>query len=399
MKIVHVNTYDQGGAFNAAYRLHRGLVSMGYNSHFLCLTSVLENRYDDIVYFIDTLSGMPKIISSLKYRWFSHTLPQKPRDFPGMVSYDKSAYIVNCHPIFKDADVIHLHWVSKFIHYNTFFRKVNSKLFWTLHDMNPFMGIFHYSTEAKQVLPKWLNLDLSVKKRKQKYLSAKGITVIGPSKWILSECMNSGIFKKANFFNIPYGLRVSDLIPNKELLRNKLGLPTEKKIILCVCESTKLPRKGFDYFKEVINLLLVQNSNIHIVIVGGVSGECNMEGISYTGYIKDFDLLSQYYQASDLFVIPSVEDNLPNTLLEAIAHGLPAVGFNIGGVPDLIIDGRNGFIAYELSPRSLFSKIMEILESDEKIVEMGKYSIKHFNRNFTLETMVHKHIDLYRQRL
>jgi glycosyltransferase involved in cell wall biosynthesis len=158
-----------------------------------------------------------------------------------------------------------------------------------------------------------------------------------------------------------------------------LGLPADKKVVLFVSDNIENYRKGFDLLVESLKNLA--EKNLYLLAVG--AGKSMIEGIDihYTGTIRQPEYLRQLYAAADLFIIPSREDNLPNTVLESMACGTPVVGFNIGGIPDMVIDGQTGFIAIPENPDDLSLRIMEALNKDNLRAEMGKWPEMRFSQS------------------
>jgi hypothetical protein len=84
------------------------------------------------------------------------------------------------------------------------------------------------------------------------------------------------------------------------------------------------------------------------------------------GYVHTDARMALAYAAADLFALPSIEDNLPNTLLEALGCGTPSLAFNIGGVPDAITDGKTGCVVMEIGDPAMLARAILTLTADPR---------------------------------
>ena len=150
MKIVHISTSDKGGAGIAALRLHKGLLQQNVDSSFLSLfgSGTGETNSEFNINPSVQLSNLQKI-----KRKFGLPVTQVERNLRMLkgikgdyeiFSFPFSDFQIEQHPLVQSADIINLHWVAGLINYPSFFKFIKKPVVWTLHDMNPFMGGFHY---------------------------------------------------------------------------------------------------------------------------------------------------------------------------------------------------------------------------------------------------------------
>lgn len=248
-----------------------------------------------------------------------------------ILSLPITRYKVEAHPWVRDADIIHLHWIADFINYPVFFKSVNKPVVWTLHDYNPLCGIFHYPKDIETNKITFQAIDEKYSNIKQKSLSTfKGLTIVTPSVWLEKLSSNSSMLGKFSHQVIPNGIDTGTFkVFPKEIARNVFNLPNDKIILSYISEDIKATRKGFNLLVDAIRYLL-PNKDIAVCATGR-SNNLNIPEVGNLGYINDEHLMALVYATSDFFILPTMEDNLPNTMLESLSCGTPVISFNIGG--------------------------------------------------------------------
>jgi glycosyltransferase involved in cell wall biosynthesis len=403
VKIVHVNTYDVGGAATAALRLHTGLLQQQTDSIFLCLYKNNDKQENKIKFSqpFTRLSIFEKIISKvgLKKPSQQNKNGRKLKSLGGdyeKFSFPFTDYHVEDNTLMKEADIIHLHWISDFVNYPTFFSRIQKPIVWTLHDMNPLFGGFHYKGDKERNNSVFGQLEKKlVTMKANAVVRAKKIVVATPSVW-LGECAKrSVIFKNASFLHIPYGLDCSVFKPHNQFYsRNVFNLPANKKIILFACETVHTYRKGFDLLIEAIEGFNLKDEFV-LVTVGEANMAMQKDFIHNIGSIHDERLMSLLYAAADLFVLPSREDNFPNVMLEAFACGTPVLSFKTGGMKEIIKPGFNGFFAGDITAESLAQAIHQFCAGN---YSFNRSLIREFAlQSFSLEIQALHYKKLYKE--
>ena len=391
MKVLLVNSYDKGGAANSCKRLHLGLLLEGITSKILLKSK--QNNWPNSFILKPTPKILPtsvkienkvkRILKELKL-YHPKQVKNKAQEFLNsrpagleMFSFPSADYDITQNDLYKEADIINLHWVANFLDYKSFFEKNTKPVVWTLHDMNPFSGGEHYeenflgidevglpiirihSKEEKRVAKE--NIEI----KKQTLAKVNNLTIVTPSEWLAEEARKSEVFKGLQVICIPYGLDAEIYKPrDKNYSRELLGIPKDKKVILFVADSISNNRKGFVFLKRAFEQLADEN----IVLCAIGTKNTQIESFNNTlelGPIYDERLMSIAYSAADVFVIPSLMDNLPNTVLESLMCGTPVIGFPVGGIPDMIQDGENGLLTKDISVSSLLETLTKFLNSSE----------------------------------
>ncbi len=433
MKILTVNTYDKGGAANACLRLHKGLLQENIDNQVIVLHLSGKSKkkvyqFDDKEHIFPQLptltwkNWLDEKINKTHQKAIKHFLDYstKEREQQNFIesrtkglelfSFPSSNYDITKSKFYKEADIINLHWTTYFLDWESFFRNNTKPIVWTLHDQNSFLGGEHYQeiylgiSESGEPIERNLT-QLEIQKHKEildykkKILNnVKNIHIVTPSQWLTASAKESNVFQKASFQTIPYGLDTTVFKPRpKNLAREFFAIDNNTPMILFVAESITNQRKGFDYLKRAIELVRKEYPMVQFCAVGELKDkELNKNNeIKELGYIRDELLLSAVYSAADVFVIPSLMDNLPNTVLESLCCGTPVIGFDIGGVPDMVENEVNGYLCNEISVNSLKETIEKFLENT-KIFDTEKIA-KEAQQKYSLSTQAKKYKNLFKQ--
>ena len=327
------------------------------------------------------------------------------------------------HPLVQEADIIHLHWV------NFGFQSVQSlqKLFsqgkpiiWTLHDMWAFTGGCHHSGECENYQLQCGNCLPYLKNPAKNDLSARvwqekshifiesllpSVKIIACSQWLANRARKSSLFKNLPVASIPNPLDTAVFTPiNKKEARNQLGLPVDKKLILFAAAKVTVIWKGFSYFQAALALLKESVKNpeaIELIILGESDEELNKSLPFKThalGRVSDVQKIALIYSAADVFTIPSIQENLPNTIMESLACGTPSVGFEVGGIPEMIAHKQTGFLARYKSAESLAEGINWVLFEAEAET-LATNARKKVMENYSEEVVKKQYIETYRSLL
>ena len=170
--------------------------------------------------------------------------------------------------------------------------------------------------------------------------------------------------------SIPNPIDISLFAPADKIeARRRCGFPLDKKLLLFGSVKVSDKRKGFDYLAESLHIILEKNPHLKETLAVVVMGRCTQEleeklpvPVYSTGYVEEVARMAEIYNAADLFVIPSLEDNLPNTVMESMACGTPCVGFDTGGIPEMIDHGCNGYVAHHKSAEDFARGIIVLLQ-------------------------------------
>ena len=202
--------------------------------------------------------------------------------------------------------------------------------------------------------------------------------------------------------NIPNPIDTRVFRPqDKQLARQSLGLPTDKRIILFVSQRVTDPRKGMSYFVDAVRKLVEQypemKDTVGVAILGGHAEEVASQLAlpSYPlGYISNPQHIVQVYNAANVFVLPSLEDNLPNTLMESMACGVPCVSFRIGGIPEMIDHQTNGYVAEPCNAADLARGIHCVL-AEADYDALSHECLKKVAHSYSQQSVANRYIEVY----
>lgn len=411
MKPLLINTSDTlGGAAIAAYRLHRGLQDIGIPSQLL----VQEKTSTDPTVLLSH-SMLGKINSSKRARIDRSPIILYRNRNPSLWS---PAWLPN--PVSKriaalNPDIVHLHWIcGGFIPVPELY-KISKPILWTLHDMWPMTGGCHYAgnckkyqdhCEACSLLGSHSKTDLSswVWRRKMRYWHDLDLTIVSPSRWLAHCAKNSALFNNCTIEVIPNGLDIHQFKPfDKEMSRKAFSLPIDKKLILFgAVDATNVPRKGFHLLKESLKFLSENDNdtNTELVIFGNSKDIGQIETkmkIHALGKIPDDFKIPLLYSAADVFIAPSLQENLANTVMESLACGTPVTAFNIGGMPDMIDHKINGYLATPFECQDLADGISWILKNEKQHGSLSESARKKVMENYRSTDIARRYLDLYKK--
>jgi len=404
--ILHVVAGNlSGGAARGAYWLHLGLIDLGYNSKIL-INSV-ESIQDITVTSIIT-NKKNKLINIKRYQL--DQLPLKLyRKRQGLIfSTATQGFNITKHPLYKWADIIHLHWINGGFINTKHLAKIRKPMLWTMRDMWPFTGGCHVSMGCEKYktgcgsciqLGSIRDCDLSrfIIKRKQKYYP-KNMKIVGISNW-LSECAReSKVFKEFDVRTIYNNINCNDFFPvNKSLSREMLGIKTSKQIILAGAQNSNEIHKGFDNFKNALRLL--DKDKFFLAFFGRLNNEAAKElGFEYKnfGVLHDIISLRLVYSAADVFVAPTQMDAFGKTLAEAMACGTPVVCFDATGPKDIVDHKQNGYKAKPFESDDLSQGIIWVLNND-KPTKLSQSARLKAVTTFDSKIIAKQYISLYQE--
>jgi len=409
MKLLLLNTNDiSGGAALAAYRLLKGLQQNGVQAQML-----VQFKKSDDYSVRESLTkwqkafGLPRpILDSIPFRFYKHR--KKTIFSPAVLPDSIFRKIQNISP-----DIVHLHWIaSGFIRIETL-AKINKPIIWTFHDSWAFTGGCHILFDCKKYVEscgccpilnsnKKRDLSYRIWKRKEKSWKTLDLTIVTPSSW-LGECAKkSSLFYKTRVEVIPNGIDLNRFKPiDKNIARDILCLPKDKKLILFGAMGViNDQNKGFYLLKQAFKKFqLIEKRKIEFVIFGS-SNTRDEENLGfkthYLGRLNDEISLALVYSAADVFIVPSIQENLPNTIMESLGCGTPVVAFDVGGIRDMIVHQRNGYLANPFDTGDLACGIKWVLEDNIRWKKLSENARKKVINEFDIVKVAKRYEDLYK---
>lgn len=392
MKILHVNYYDiRGGAAKAAYRLHRGLIDSGCESIML----VAEKDTDDnsiISAFsakqINHLHIKQKIESALT------RLSRLRHNFPHSLNIFDSWLVEKINSI--KPDIVNLHWINGCMLSIKELAKIEAPIVWTLHDAWAYCGAEHHHVHGDTRYKNGydnnskFNLNRYVWQQKRKHWNDWDFSIIAPSSWLGQEAAESCIMNNKNVEVIHNGLDVNIFTPSGN--NEKAG----KKIIAFGAFDVNDWNKGGSELLEALGILRDKyKQEFELLLIGNGEFDSPFQAKS-TGFIESDKAIAEAYSSADAFVLASKYDNLPNMLVEASACGVPLVGFETGGIPDIIKNKQNGYSAKAFDSEDLARGLNYVLD-DENNIRLSKNAREFAVNKFDIKKVAAQYINHYKK--
>ncbi|MCY7350063.1 MAG: glycosyltransferase family 4 protein [Cytophagaceae bacterium] len=417
MNVTLLSTYDaQGGAAIAARRLHDALLRQGVASTMLVQEQRRAHEGVEAVAKTGWQKGLAFSRFALERAAFFPFEREKSVRWsfsPGVMGTD-----ISRHSLVQQADILHLHWVNfgfQSIEDLGKLLALGKPVVWTMHDMWPFTGGCHHSGTCERYQEACGNCepflrnpapnDLShrVWLRKQKAYANARLRPVGCSVWLANRARRSRLFGSLPVEAIPNPIDTELFKPlEKALAKRKFGLSPDKKLILFAAANVSAVGKGFMYFEKGLHLLqqqLIDSEGVELLIFGG-GDETLLENLPFRyhflGSLNDVPQISAAYSAADVFVTPSLEENLPNTIMEAMACGTPAIGFDVGGIPEMITHRQTGYLARYRAADDLAEGMRWTLEqSPEAYAQLANNARQYVLANYAGAVVAGRYLSLY----
>ncbi len=391
MKVLIVSTAERtGGGAIAARRLLMALGKSGIEAKML-----VRDKQTDAANVVAYGSKWHKAVERLRLMAILR------RPYKQTWNYDLALDGIDIlsTPEYREADVVHLHWVNQGMLSLDQLRQMlasGKRIVWTLHDEWPFRGIKHYTgigeeTEDNRVQ----TLEARHFALKQEIYRQGDIQFVGCSQWIANLAREAMPQASVHHVNncIP-----QDIFHPQDMqeARKAFSLPLQQKLILFTCQKVTDKRKGISFLLDALQHL--PSPKPHLVIVGGGTdaildslGAFPKDAVHLIPYVNGEQEMARLYSAVDCFVTPSLQDNLPNTIAEAMSCGTPCVGFNTGGIPEMITHKHDGYVAKYCDSHDLARGITYVLDNPKCSVE----AFRTAQYGYSEERIAHKYKKIY----
>lgn len=406
MKILTVSANDRsGGAGIAAYRLHQALLRSRPEAEMLVWRKVTS---DPSVHRLGQRLGLrqraQRRLAAARHRRQLQRHPRQPG--AGYWSFNQFNYPVASAINSFGADLVHLHWIGDNFLPIPELARIKAPLVWTLHDMWAFTGGCHYAGDCRRYskscgqcpqLQESRIDDISARISRQKARDWHDapLTLVCPSRWLADCAAGSSVLRDKRIEVIANPIDHAVFKPlDKTTARHAFNLPLNRQLILFgAAGGTADPRKGFAHLREAIGGLDASDG-VDLVVFGAQAAETlelNLP-LHQIRELQDELSLSLLYNACDVYVLPALQENLPNTLMEALACGTPCVAFDTGGVSDLVQHQQNGYLAAPKNPTDLLRGIQWALSQAWYADALHQQSVERYS----FERISERYMQLFR---
>lgn len=411
MIIVHASTNDAiGGAARATLRLHKALLASGQDSRMLVARKSADN------------AGIlaPQGILGRMYALASPTLEALPlRSYPNKDKgqFSPSMLKTGTHKRINAImpDIVHLNWCNFGFMSIGEYARIKAPVFWTLHDMWAFTGGCHYSGRCDRfctgcgacpALGSNRQTDLSsrVFARKMDKWKAFDPVIICPSRWMASQVARSKLLSRCRTHVVRLALDLDVYKPiDRSFARQVLNLPQNVRVLAFgAVFATADPRKGYDLLVETMrHLAVLHKEELHLVVFGAnkpAGAPAFPQPAHFTGSLGDDISLALLYNAADIMVIPSREDNSPLTAIEALACGTPVAAFSATGLPE-IVEGGCGVLGKAFDPADLAAAIAALLHDQKALNAASEAARAKAVATYEQGMIARQHMDMYAARI
>ena len=413
MRILIINTSERmGGPAVAAGRLMEALKNNGIKAKML-----VRDKQTDRITVVGIRNNWLQVWKFIWERLVIWKANRFRRHQLFTVDIANTGIDITHMPEFKQADVIHLHWINQGMLSLRNIRQIlesGKPVVWTMHDMWPCTGICHYAKECDHyekacghcplIYGGGGKRDLSARvfqKKKSLYATAP-ITFVACSHWLEEKAKRSALLEGATVVSIPNPINTNLFRPHDEReARRKCRLPEGRRLILFGSFKITDERKGAKYLIEACRLLADKHpewkETVGVVVFGRQSEQLQDQlpfKVYPMSYVQNEHELVNIYNAGDLFALPSLQENLPNMVMEAMACGVPCVGFNVGGIPEMIDHLHNGYVAQYRSAEDLANGIQWIL-TETDYAELSEQACRKAAANYSEGAIAKRYTDIY----
>lgn len=336
--------------------------------------------------------------------------PKRIRDLPWSTAWTGrgiSTFINSLTP-----DIVNIHWLTNGSVNLTDLRHLKCPVVLTLHDVWAVTGGCHCNLECDgwrrqcrdcpQLGRSLLGFEFAPLLRRHKvraYARVPSLSIVCPSRWLGRMSSESGCFEGRNISVIPNCVSHKVFQPgDKTSAQIRLGLPSGKLVVgFGAVNATSVTYKGYDLLIKVLQVLRQRTIlDIHLIVFGADDSGVKLPfEASFLGSINREDDLARIYQACDVFVSPSRQDNFPSTVLEATSCGTPVVAFDVGGVSEILEHGVSGYLAKPFDVIDFANGIQWLLASPERLLSAGQAASNFTSQYCSQKAVAQKYLDLY----
>jgi len=402
IKILRINTkYKGSGAEKTAKTLNRALNELENIKSFFAYARGKKNNKINFLRF-----GLP-------HEPYIHGFLSRVFGIEGYGSHFSSQRLLK-YIKKNNFDIVHLHNIHSFCLSFSFFKKLkqlNIPVVWTFHDLWPITGSCFYPNNCKKWQtgckncpdkkrpPRSLISSSSFMWHKKRNIFSKNwsLKIVTPSKWLKKQVQKS-FFKNKQIKVIPNAINTDLFKPrNKERLKKEFNIPQNKKVVLFVASDLSKKRKGIKYFLN--SLPLIKAKNWMVLTIGKKINKNKFPkniSLLQKGHIGDRKKLAKLYSLSDLFVATPLAEIFGRTTTEALASGVPVVGFKTGGVLEQV-EKDCGILVNKKDTPALASAISELLNNENKRKIISKKARKKAIQNYSIPKFRDNYLNFYKK--
>lgn len=425
MKISFLSTSDStGGAAIAARRLldaiSRWFSTDSADISLLVRQQRLKNHssifpINQLSFFLSSDLTPKLILEKILFSFYYHS-----KSVRFLFSTNRFGFPITKNSNILTSDIIHLHWINhSFISLNELNRlfHLNKPIVWTFHDMWAFTGGCHYVGSCLNYQnecgncpllahPNPNDLSHQLWNHKKEIYHNSNLTIVTCSHWLAERVKSSKLLGHIEPIIIPNPINRNIFYhKNTTDIKKRLNISDDRFVLLFGAASISDKRKGLHYLIEALHLLKQNHpdlaNQLTLLVVGRIKEpllDLNEFTVMAIGSISDENEMADYYSAADAYISPSLEDNLPNTIMESLSCGTPVIAFSSGGIPEMIIHKKTGYLAEPKSAEELVNGILWLSKQPNK-QDISNHAIQFVEENYSENVVAKKYVDLYQSLL
>ena len=395
--VSHVTFSKLGGAGSVAKQLQEGQLKAGMTSRLLTMT---DSNIQSL------LTKNPLLVGEALFDFFAVRISTDSQLFTLYRNGDNGRIKKS---IQQSDDVVHLHWTPGVLSNETIslLAKNGRGCVWTLHDMWPFTGGCHHAGDCKGYIagcencpqvrnPFSANVTQAFRDKSRIFGCDSSVILVSPSKWLARQAAESQMLKDSTIYTIPNPVDCDLFSPgDSRSARDIFEISDDTFVIGCSAANLKDPMKNIKAIIDGVATLKGQWPSKEIQILAVGAGEFNFQNVKVqsTGLITTPSRMVEAYRSMDVFVSTSLSENFPMTLVEAAAVGVPVVCLNIGGMPEIVINGDSGRVLD--STDDLPNVLTELLSSVSERHRMASNARILALSQFDLPKVLKKYAEVY----
>jgi glycosyltransferase involved in cell wall biosynthesis len=404
-------TAVHGGAAKAAHRLHRALAKEEVKSKML-VAQRFSTDEDSLEY--NPVTPVPAAFGRAFFRLGRRWHRPRPRKAGAYFTPEWTLTGWRLVSQIPPCNLVNLHWVADLLDYRTLPQlTARIPVVWTFHDMNAFTGGCHYSGSCERYKARCgacpqlktssgeNDMTRRIFDRKQRIfarISSDRFTIVCPSGWLAREAGRSTLCQRFDTRIIPNGVDLRDYYPVEQTeARRRFDLPAGARVVLFVAEQIEDPRKGFRFLLKALDAIRAIPDLLLVTLGRGDTSFLSGPLFRHLGPMHDSGSLRSAYSAADVFALPSLQDNLPNTILESMACGTPVAGFDAGGVGEAVIDGQTGLLAPTGDDSAFAANLRAVLDDQQLRRTLGCESLVRIKQEYAVTLQARRYAALYRE--
>jgi glycosyltransferase involved in cell wall biosynthesis len=408
MRVLHICFADSGGAGIGMLNLHRALLAAGVDSKVLVAK---KSSCDERVFCAEqnlnlhsysqnkVIRLLQKVIRKIGCRFsqldkYEGMVKQIPSSQSAFFTFPITHYDITQHPLVKEADIIHLHWIANFVDFPSFFHNVSQSIVWTLRDENPGLGGFHYESAKAEFGKYYAPIeDAFIKIKRDSLSGCNNLHLVAMSDVMQTFCSNNAVLAPFPIHRIDNLVDLSSYNSiDRPIAKMALGLTDNAFSVLFVSVTLSDARKNLSIVYEAVKRLPFKT----VLICVGKNDFFTAvpEDVICLNSVDSARIMSAVYSAADVFVTPATQESFGKTTVESLSCGTPVISSRAGIAPE-VITSENGILLDAITVDAVSKALVEAHDRKYDAATVRRMALERFDS----KRIVNEYIALYKSLL